>query len=54
MSMVSLPSLQLMIDSISQERNLPKSAVQMALQEALLKGYERYRRTPCTGEQNHR
>ena len=45
MSMVSLPSLQLMIDRISQERNLPKSAVQMALQEAVLKGYERYRRT---------
>ncbi|MGB7251331.1 MAG: transcription termination factor NusA [Phormidesmis sp.] len=45
MSMVSLPGLQTMIDGISQERNLPKSAVQMALQEALLKGYERYRRT---------
>jgi N utilization substance protein A len=34
-----------MIDNISRERNLPKSAVQAALQEALLKGYERYRRT---------
>ncbi|MEL6159188.1 MAG: transcription termination factor NusA [Cyanobacteria bacterium J06623_5] len=45
MSMVNLPGLQMMIDSISQERNLPKSAVEMALQEALLKGYERYRRT---------
>lgn len=45
MSMVSLPGLQAMIDGISQERNLPKTAVQMALQEALLKGYERYRRT---------
>lgn len=45
MSMVSLSGLQMMIDSISQERNLPKSAVQVALQEALLKGYERYRRT---------
>ncbi len=45
MSMVSLPGLQTMIDGISQERNLPKTAVQMALQEALLKGYERYRRT---------
>ncbi|MBE9078817.1 transcription termination factor NusA [Romeria aff. gracilis LEGE 07310] len=45
MSMVSLPSLQDMIDSISRERNLPKTAVQEALQEALLKGYERYRRT---------
>ncbi|MGB3491255.1 MAG: transcription termination factor NusA [Elainellaceae cyanobacterium] len=45
MSMVSLPGLQDMIDSISRERNLPKHAVQAALREALLKGYERYRRT---------
>ncbi|MGB3615757.1 MAG: transcription termination factor NusA [Elainellaceae cyanobacterium] len=45
MSMVELPGLQAMIDNISQERNLPKSAVQAALREALLKGYERYRRT---------
>ncbi|NEP47265.1 MAG: transcription termination/antitermination protein NusA, partial [Okeania sp. SIO2H7] len=45
MSMVQLPGLQAMIDGISQERNLPKSAVQEALREALLKGYERYRRT---------
>ncbi|MEB3232539.1 MAG: transcription termination factor NusA [Leptolyngbyaceae bacterium] len=45
MSMVQLPGLQAMIDSISQERNLPKVAVQEALREALLKGYERYRRT---------
>ena len=45
MSMVQLPGLQAMIDSISQERNLPKTAVQEALREALLKGYERYRRT---------
>lgn len=45
MSMVTLPGLQEMIDSISRERNLPKHAVQAALKEALLKGYERYRRT---------
>lgn len=45
MSMVALPGLRDMIDNISRERNLPKSAVQAALQEALLKGYERYRRT---------
>ncbi|MGB3518590.1 MAG: transcription termination factor NusA [Elainellaceae cyanobacterium] len=45
MSMVNLPGLQEMIDSISRERNLPKHAVQTALREALLKGYERYRRT---------
>lgn len=45
MSMVTLTGLQDMIDSISRERNLPKHAVQAALREALLKGYERYRRT---------
>ncbi|MEN8443409.1 MAG: transcription termination factor NusA [Cyanobacteria bacterium J06555_13] len=45
MSMVELPGLQDMIAGISQQRNLPESAVELALQEALLKGYERYRRT---------
>lgn len=45
MSMVSLPGLKDMIESISRERNLPKPAVQAALREALMKGYERYRRT---------
>ncbi len=45
MSMVTLPGLRDMIDNISRERNLPKVAVQAALREALLKGYERYRRT---------
>ncbi|MGA7933989.1 MAG: transcription termination factor NusA [Kovacikia sp.] len=45
MSMVTLPGLRDMIDSISRERNLPKLAVQAALREALIKGYERYRRT---------
>lgn len=43
--MVRLPGLQEMIESISKERNLPKQAVETALREALLKGYERYRRT---------
>jgi transcription termination/antitermination protein NusA len=45
MSMVALPGLREMIDGISRERNLPKTSVQAALREALLKGYERYRRT---------
>jgi transcription termination/antitermination protein NusA len=45
MSMVALPGLREMIEGISRERNLPKHAVQAALREALLKGYERYRRT---------
>jgi len=44
MSMVTLPGLKDLIDSISRERNLPKVAVQSAIREALLKGYERYRR----------
>ncbi len=34
-----------MIDEISADRNLPSSSVQAALREALLKGYERYRRS---------
>jgi transcription termination/antitermination protein NusA len=45
MSMVRLPGLAEMINTISRERNLPKHAVEAALEEALLKGYERYRRT---------
>jgi len=45
MSLVNLPNLKELIDSISRERNLPKHAVENALREALLKGYERFRRT---------
>jgi transcription termination/antitermination protein NusA len=45
MSMVELPGLKDMIDSISRDRNLPKHSVQTALREALVKGYERFRRT---------
>lgn len=44
MSMVSLTGLKDLIESISRDRNLPRLAVQSALREALLKGYERYRR----------
>jgi transcription termination/antitermination protein NusA len=44
-SNVSLPQLRVMIEEISKDRNLPSSAVQTALREALLKGYERYRRS---------
>ena len=43
--MVALPGLKDMIDSISRDRNLPKLSVQAALREALMKGYERFRRT---------
>jgi N utilization substance protein A len=42
---VSLPGLKNLIEEISKERNLPSSSVQAALREALLKGYERYRRS---------
>ncbi len=44
MPLVKLQGLQAMIEQISQTHNLPKSSVQEALREALLKGYERYRR----------
>ncbi|NJR17658.1 MAG: transcription termination factor NusA [Calothrix sp. CSU_2_0] len=44
MSMIELSGLKDLIESISRERNLPRSAVQAAIREALLKGYERYRR----------
>ncbi len=44
MSMLKLLGLKELIESISKERNLPRVAVQSAIREALLKGYERYRR----------
>ncbi len=42
---VSLTGLRTMIEEISRDRNLPSASVQAALREALLKGYERYRRS---------
>ncbi|PSB02190.1 transcription termination/antitermination protein NusA [Merismopedia glauca CCAP 1448/3] len=42
--MVELKGLRELIDNISRERNLPRHSVQEALREALIKGYERYRR----------
>ena len=50
--MVSLKGLKELVDSISQERNLPKTSVQAALREALLKGYERYRRNQNLDKRN--
>ncbi|NEO25535.1 MAG: transcription termination factor NusA [Kamptonema sp. SIO4C4] len=44
MSLVNLPGLKQMITEISAQHRLPESAVREALREALLKGYERYRR----------
>ena len=45
MTIVSLPGLRATIDEISQRYNLPPSSVQEALREALIKGYERFRRS---------
>ncbi len=45
MSLLKLPGLGEYILEMSDKWNLPKHAVQTALQEALLKGYERYRKT---------
>jgi transcription termination/antitermination protein NusA len=49
MTMVNLPNLQTMIDAISEQKKLPPTVVEAALKEALLKGYERYRRTQHMG-----
>jgi N utilization substance protein A len=40
-----------MIEEISQRHNLPQSSVEEALREALLKGYERYRRSQSLDRQ---
>ncbi|TVQ51201.1 MAG: transcription termination factor NusA [Spirulina sp. DLM2.Bin59] len=45
MSLVNLPGLRQMITEISNQHRLPEDAVREALREALLKGYERYRRS---------
>ena len=45
MALVLLPGLSNLIDDISEEKKLPPQVVEAALREALLKGYERYRRT---------
>ncbi|AGF50384.1 N utilization substance protein [Synechocystis sp. PCC 6803] len=51
MSLVSLPGLPAMISEISKRNNLPTTAVEEALREALLKGYERFRRSQLMGHQ---
>lgn len=45
MSIVSLPSLGLLIEEISKSHNLPQQIVQDAIRDALFKGYERFRRS---------
>lgn len=45
MSLVELNGLKMLIQQISESHHLPPSSVEEALKEALLKGYERYRRS---------
>ena len=49
MALVLLPGLTNLIEDISEEKKLPTQVVEAALREALLKGYERYRRTLYLG-----
>ena len=49
MALVLLPGLSNLIEDISEEKKLPPQVVESALREALLKGYERYRRTLYLG-----
>ena len=49
MALVLLPGLSNLIDDISEEKKLPPQVVEAALREALLKGYERYRKTLYLG-----
>jgi N utilization substance protein A len=49
MALVLLPGLTNLIEDISDEKELPPQVVEAALREALLKGYERYRRTLYLG-----
>jgi len=45
MALVILPGLNNLIEDISEEKKLPPNVVEAALREALLKGYEKYRKT---------
>ena len=49
MALVLLPGLNNLIEDISEEKKLAPQVVESALREALLKGYERYRRTLYLG-----
>jgi N utilization substance protein A len=49
MALVLLPGLNNLIEDISEEKKLAPQVVEAALREALLKGYERYRRTLYLG-----
>jgi len=45
MALVILPGLNNLIEDNSEEKKLPPNIVEVALREALLKGYEKYRKT---------
>ncbi len=51
MTIVSLPGLKVTIEEISQRYNLPGSSVEEALREALIKGYEKFRRSKDRSEE---
>lgn len=53
MSMIQLPGINQMIETICRQRNLPKHAVREALVDALKKGYERYRKTYRDPKETH-
>ncbi|MBC7880150.1 MAG: transcription termination factor NusA [Anaerolineae bacterium] len=53
MSMIQLPGINQMIETICRQRNLPKHAVHEALVDALKKGYERYRKTYRDPKETH-
>jgi len=50
MTLLSLPGLKAMVGEISEQKKLPTSVVEAALGEALLKGYEKFRRNQRLGE----
>ncbi|MEY2978322.1 MAG: transcription termination factor NusA [Prochlorotrichaceae cyanobacterium] len=50
MTLLTLPSLKAMVVEISEQKKLPSSVVEAALSEALLKGYEKFRRSQRLGE----
>lgn len=50
MTLLNLPSLKAMVTEISEQKKLPPTVVEAALSEALLKGYEKFRRSQRLGE----
>jgi N utilization substance protein A len=50
MTLLNLPGLKEMVTEISDQKKLPKTVVEDALSEALLKGYEKFRRSQRLGE----